>query len=383
MNDLVQSSPVLVERSTEQQQQEFDRINLQEIGLQADDFAAVMSAHKELADFSQNAVAEYGKNIASKTSTYTDELLNLVKNKDLDSTGQKLNEVVQVAQQLNTSSILSPSKKSGFLGGLLNKVRGAKQSFDQNFDTTKEQIDRLVHEIETSQSGLKSRVDTLDRMFNGVQDEYKQLGIYIAAGKLKQVDIQQQVQQLTSRDLSQDQQGTQQLYDLNHLANNLEKRVSDLQVLQQSAMQTLPMIRIIQSNNLMLVDKFYAIKNITLPAWKNQISLAISLQEQKNSVQLANTIDDATNELLKRNADLLHQNSVDTARANQRAVIDIETLEHVQNTLINTVNDVIQIQKEGMQKREEATTRLRSLQSNLNQLVLQSSSDVKNVKQLN
>ena len=128
MNDLVQSSPVLVERSTEQQQQEFDRINLQEIGLQADDFAAVMSAHKELADFSQNAVAEYGKNIASKTSTYTDELLNLVKNKDLDSTGQKLNEVVQVAQQLNTSSILSPSKKSGCLVSLLNKVRGAKQS---------------------------------------------------------------------------------------------------------------------------------------------------------------------------------------------------------------------------------------------------------------
>lgn len=383
MNDLVQSSPVWVERSTEQQQQEFDRINLQEIGLQADDFAAVMSAHKELADFSQNAVAEYGKNIASKTSTYTDELLNLVKNKDLDSTGQKLNQVVQVAQQLNTSSILSPSKKSGFLGSLLNKVRGAKQSFDQNFDTTKEQIDRLVHEIETSQSGLKSRVDTLDRMFNGVQDEYKQLGIYIAAGKLKQVDIQQQVQQLSSRDLSQDQQGTQQLYDLNHLANNLEKRVSDLQVLQQSAMQTLPMIRIIQSNNLMLVDKFYAIKNITLPAWKNQISLAISLQEQKNSVQLANTIDDATNELLKRNADLLHQNSVDTARANQRAVIDIETLEHVQNTLINTVNDVIQIQKEGMQKREEASARLRTLQNNLNQLVLQSSSDVKNIKHLN
>ncbi|NEU35014.1 toxic anion resistance protein, partial [bacterium LRH843] len=88
-----------------------------------------------------------------------------------------------------------------------------------------------------------------------------------------------------------------------------------------------PMIRIIQSNNLMLVDKFYAIKNITLPAWKNQISLAISLNEQKNSVQLANTIDDATNDLLKRNADLLHQNSVDTAKANQRSVIDIETLE--------------------------------------------------------
>ncbi|MCW8040893.1 toxic anion resistance protein [Acinetobacter entericus] len=353
-------------------EQKFQQLDLQSIGLQPADFQDVMAAHKELAEINHNAVAEYGKNIATKTSSYTDELLNLVQNKDLDATGQKLNQVVQVAQQLNTSSILNKSKNSGFLGSLLSKFKGAKNSFDQHFNTTKEQIDALVKEIETSQNGLKARVNTLDKMFGGVQEEYKQLGVYVAAGKLKEQEIQQEIAVLTAQE--QDQSTTQKIYDLNHLANNLEKRVSDLQVLQQSAMQTLPMIRIIQSNNLMLVDKFYAIKNITLPAWKNQISLAISLQEQKNSVQLANSIDDATNELLKRNADLLHQNSVDTAKANQRSVIDIETLEHVQNTLIKTVNDVIQIQKEGMQKRDEAASRLRTLQDNLNHLVLESSS---------
>lgn len=364
---------VLVEQSTELQQQEFERLNLKELGLQPEDFAQVMDAHQTLTDMTHSSVSEYGKDIATKTSTYTDELLNLVQNKDLDTTGQKLNEVVQVAQQLNTSSILNKSKGSSIpiLGGLLNKIKGAKQSFDQHFNTTKEQIDALVKEIEQSQNGLKSRVNTLDKMFDAVQDEYKQLGVHVAAGKIKQQEIQQQIAELNQ--LEQDQQMTQQIYDLNHLANNLEKRVSDLQVLQQSAMQTLPMIRIIQSNNLMLVDKFYAIKNITLPAWKNQISLAISLQEQKNSVQLAKNIDDATNDLLRRNADLLHQNSVDTAKANQRSVIDIETLEHVQNTLIKTVNDVIQVQKEGMQKRDEAATRLRTLQQNLNQLVIESS----------
>ena len=360
-----------VEVSKELTEEKFQQLNLQEIGLQTSDFHEVEAARKELADLSHNSVAEYGKNIATKTSTYTDELLNLVQNKDLDATGQKLNQVVQVAQQLNTTSILNKSKSSGFFGGLLSKFKGAKQSFDQHFNTTKEQIDALVKEIETSQNGLKARVNTLDKMFEGVQDEYKQLGVYIAAGKLKEQEIQQEIARLTTQ--VQDQTTTQKVYDLNHLANNLEKRVSDLQILQQSTMQTLPMIRIIQSNNLMLVDKFYAIKNITLPAWKNQISLAISLQEQKNSVQLANSIDDATNDLLKRNADLLHQNSVDTAKANQRSVIDIETLEHVQNTLIKTVNDVIQIQKEGVQKREEATTRIRALQNNLNHLVIESS----------
>lgn len=368
------SGSELTQASTQvelKQEERFEQLNLKDLGLQPHDFAEVMDAHKELAEISTTVVAEYGKNIANKTSTYTDELLDLVQNKDLDATGQKLNQVVQVAQQLNTSSILNKSKSSGFFGGLLSKFKSAKQSFDQHFNTTKEQIDALVKEIESSQSGLKARVGTLDKMFDAVQEEYKQLGVYIAAGQLKQQDIQQQIVALTNQE--QDQQTTQQIYDLNHLANNLEKRVSDLQVLQQSAMQTLPMIRIIQSNNLMLVDKFYAIKNITLPAWKNQISLAISLQEQKNSVQLAKAIDDTTNDLLRRNAELLHQNSVDTAKANQRSVIDVETLEHVQNTLIKTVNDVIQIQKEGMQKRAEATTRLRALQESLNHLVLENS----------
>ena len=360
-----------VESSNELVEQKFQQMDLKELGLQPADFQEVLAARKELQNMSHNSVAEYGKNIATKTSTYTDELLNLVQNRDLDATGQKLNQVVQVAQQLNTSSILNKKKSSGFFGNIISKFKGAKDNFDAHFNTTKEQLDVLVKEIETSQSGLKARVDTLDKMFDGVQEEYKQLGVHIAAGRLREQELQQEISTLTA--LPQDQSTTQKIYDLNHLANNLEKRVSDLQVLQQSAMQTLPMIRIIQSNNLMLVDKFYAIKNITLPAWKNQISLAISLSEQKNSVQLANTIDDATNELLRRNADLLHQNSVDTAKANQRSVIDIETLEHVQNTLIKTVNDVIQIQKEGVQKRTEATVRLKALQDNLNHLVIESS----------
>lgn len=216
-SELIQSSNELVEKP----EQRFERLNLKELGLQPQDLAEVMNAHKELAEINTTVVAEYGKNIATKTSTYTDELLNLVQNKDLDATGQKLNEVVQVAQQLNTSSILNKSKSSGFFGGLLSKIKGAKQSFDQHFNTTKEQIDALVKEIESSQSGLKARVGTLDKMFDAVQEEYKQLGVYIAAGHLKQQDIQQQISTLTT--LEQDQKTTQQIYDLNHLANNLEK----------------------------------------------------------------------------------------------------------------------------------------------------------------
>lgn len=349
-------------------EEKFALLDLKSLGLESKDFAAVQAASQELAEISQTKVAEYGKNISTKTSSYTDELLQLVQNKDLDETGQKLNQVVSVAQQLNSSNLLADNKKTGLFGFLFSKFKDAKQSFQVQFNSTKEQLDVLVKEIETSQQGLKSRVDMLDKMYHAVQEEHHSLGVYVAAGQLKQQEIATQIAQLSDKE--QDQQTVQHIYDLNHAANNLEKRVHDLQMLQQSALQTLPMIRIIQSNNLMLVDKFYAIKNITLPAWKNQISLALSLQEQKNSVELANTIDDATNELLRRNAELLHSNSVSTAKANQRSVIDVETLEHVQNTLIKTVTDVLQIQKEGMAQRDQATQKLKALQSNLNTLVI-------------
>lgn len=369
-----QKNDVIVVSDNALSEAKFEQLDLKTLGLQRHDYTEVLAASKELTDINQMTVAEYGKNIASKTSTYTDDLLQLVQNKDLDETGQKLNQVVSVAQQLNSNNLLADNRK-GLLGFIFSKFKDAKQSFQLQFNTTKEQLDVLVKEIETSQQGLKSRVEMLDKMYAAVQEEHHLLGVYVAAGQLKQQDIAQNIAELSTQE--QDQHTVQQIYDLNHAANNLEKRVHDLQMLQQSALQTLPMIRIIQSNNLMLVDKFYAIKNITLPAWKNQISLALSLQEQKNSVELANTIDDATNELLRRNAELLHNNSVNTAKANQRSVIDIETLEHVQNTLIKTVTDVIQIQKEGMAQRDQATQKLKALQRNLNTLVIDSSQQQK------
>lgn len=347
--------------------EEFENLDLKTLGLSKEDFSKVVEAKGELAVINNTAVAEYGKNIATKTATYTDELLDLVKNKDLDETGKKLNEVVNVAQQLNTKNFLNNSPR-GVIGFIFSKIKGAKQNIQQQFNTTKEQMDVLVSEVEASQAGLKNRVALLDNMYEGVQEEYKTLGVYVAAGKLRYNDIQDQIKELTEQE--QTPSIVQEIYDLNHAANNLEKRVHDLTLLQQSAIQTLPMIRIIQSNNNMLVDKFYAIKNITLPAWKNQISLALSLNEQKNSVALANNIDNATNELLRRNADLLHTNSVQTAKANQRSVIDVETLEHVQNTLIKTVNDVIQIQKEGVAERDKAAIRLKDMQGKLNNLMI-------------
>lgn len=357
----------------------FAQMDLKNYGISEQDYAQVVQIHQLLADDNALSVAEYGKDIRQTTAQHTDHLLNVVKAKDLDETGKKLNDILTLAKQINAENLINQQQKGGLFSGLFAKLKQTKQNMQQQFQTVQQQLEALLQEVELSQKGLKQRVDLLEQMYQDVQAEHHRLGLYLVAGQLKQQQIQSHIQQLS---LQQNQEPTnqplvQQIYERNQQANHLEKRLHDLQTLQQSALQTLPMIRLIQSNNLMLIDKFYAIKNITFPAWKNQMSLALSLNEQQKSVQLAQQIDDATNDLLKRNADLLYQNSVSTAQANQRSAIDVSTLEYVQNQLFNTVNDVMQIQKHGMQQREQATQQLHGLQQQLNRLMVEQNPQIK------
>ena len=157
------------------------------------------------------------------------------------------------------------------------------------------------------------------------------------------------------------------LADLQDLINRLDKRVHDLRTMQMVAVQTAPMIRMVQSNNQILIDKFRNLQELTIPSWKKQFTLAIALIEQQKAVELSQKIDDTTNDLMRRNADLLRQNSVNTARVNQRSVVDIETLEHVQQTLISTMEEVEQIQREGEQSRQQAAGRMEEMKTELMQ----------------
>lgn len=362
-----------------------DSLDLRALGLKQEDVKEIIELKNNMGDMTQIRVAEYGKDISSNTNDCTTEILSLVRNKDLDETGSKLNQVITVAQSINKNSLVvkdSAFSKLPIIGGLFSSVTKARQNFAASFNSTHEQVTSLVKEIETNQTGLKSRIKLLDNMFDNVNADYRTLGLHVGAGHLKLKEIQDEISDLSSG-AKEDANVTQRIFDLNNLYNNLEKRLHDLYTLQQSAMQTLPMIRIIQSNNLMLIDKFYSIKNITIPSWRNQMTLALSLEEQKNSVELANVIDNATNEILKRNATLLHSNSVATAKANQRSIIDVSTLEFVQGQLIKTVTDVIQIQKEGVQKREEATIRLKALQQNYSNMITTDSARIASLEHTN
>lgn len=311
-----------------------------------------------------STVADFGRDVTAHTASYCDSLLDQVRNSDLDEAGAKLTQVVHVAKSLNVGPLSDKRSRLPLIGGFIDRMRMRADSIKGRFDTTHEQIDSLLSEVETTQGNIRARNAGLDQMFSAVSEERRMLGIHIAAGRIKLVELREEADTLRAT-IGHDPARLQQLADLDAMVASLDKRVGDLQAMQHSAVQALPMIRMIQANNRMLVDKFHTIREITVPAWKRQFMVSLTLNEQKNAVQLANTIDDTTNELLTRNAELLHRNSVETAKANQRLVIDVDTLRNVQQTLIKTVEDVLRIQQEGAQQRHQAAKQIEAMRDGL------------------
>ena len=341
-----------------------DDAELQKLGLTNADWSEITQVALRIRPDNPLTVSEFGRDVGEHTSGYADSLLDQVRNRDLDAAGEKLTAVVNVAKRMNLGVLSDKRSRLPIVGRLVDRMRLRAGSIMGEFDTTREQIDSLVREVETTQSGIRERNAGLEEMHVGVREEHRLLGIHIAAGKIRLGEIRAQLQQVRAGG-QVDIQTAHEIADLESVATNLEKRVNDLMVLQHSALQSLPMIRLIQSNNQMLADKFHTVREITVPAWKRQFMLKLTLNEQRNAVEFADTIDNTTNDLLKSNAELLHRNSVETAKANQRLVIDVDTLREVQTTLIKSVEDVIRIHQEGISNFRKAEAQIETMRGDL------------------
>ena len=341
-----------------------DEGELRKLGLTAADQAEISQVAMRIQPENPLTVSEFGRDVGEHTSRYADSLLDQVRNRDLDVAGEKLSAVVHVAKRMNLGVLSDKRSRLPIVGPLVDRIRLRSGRIMGEFDSTRQQIDSLVREVEATQSGIRERNAGLEDMHVGVREEHRLLGIHVAAGKMRLAEIRAQLVQLREGGQG-DIQAAHEIADLETVATNLEKRINDLMVLQHSALQSLPMIRLIQSNNQMLADKFHTVREITVPAWKRQFMLKLTLNEQRNAVELADTIDNTTNDLLKRNAALLHRNSVETAKANQRLVIDVDTLREVQTTLIKSVEDVIRIHHEGIQSFRQAEAQIESMRSDL------------------
>ena len=326
-----------------------DDAGLRALELQPADLDAVEALRAGLAAQPPTDLQGFGRDASLRTTQFSSQLLDQVRNKDLDEAGAKLGEVVRIARSLNLRQFAGRSKLP-VIGPMIDRLRDARGELVQKFSNTNQQIDQLMRDLSRQQDDLGGRVRDFDRMHGIVAEERHQLGLHVAAGKLRLMELEQERSSLEGRD---EPDARARRGELDMAIRLLDKRVGDLQLMRHAAEQTLPMIRLIQANSMQLIEKFTSVRDITVPAWKRSFAIQLSLDEQRNAVQLATAIDDATNELMRRNADLLRENSVATARANQRGVIDIETLQHVHEQLIQTVEDVRQIHRDGFEKRRQ------------------------------
>jgi uncharacterized protein YaaN involved in tellurite resistance len=341
--------------------QAVDDATLQALGLVREDLPKIAEIGRGLEDIRPGNLQVFGREAAAKTAAFSSQLLDQVRNRDLDSSGDKLGEVVRIARSLKLDGLTERSKVP-VIGGLIDKLRASKGELVQKFSDTNRQIEQLLGDVGAQQTLMGQRVGEFDRMHDIVREERHALGLHIAAGKQRLAELRSEQQGNAG---SEDPQVRIRQGELDNALRLLDKRVGDLVVMQHAADQSLPMIRLIQANAIQLIEKFNTVRDITIPSWKRQFAIQLSLSEQKSAVELSNAIDDATNDLMRRNADLMRQTSVETAKANQRAVIDVATLRHTHEQLIATVEEVRTIHREGMQQRQQAEVELARLRDDV------------------
>lgn len=312
------------------------------------------------------AISKLGSSSGEKIVKFSDDMLKHVRSSDVDGIGDKMTEVVVLAKQVNINGLVNGGSKVPLIGGLINKFRVGKEKIVGQYDSLSKQIEKLMTEVSVTQSRLNGTIQNLENVYLYNFEEYKNLDTSILVGEVKIEELNQNLEQMkASPSAATNPIEAQNISDLSSIIDRLKKRVHDLKTMQMVAIQTAPMIRMIQSNNRTLIDKFTNLTELTIPSWKKQFVLAIALIEQKNAVALATKIDDTTNDIMKRNADLLKMNSIETAKANERSVVDIETLEYVQKNLIETIDEVQKIKQEGEVARIEAVKKMENMKDEL------------------
>ncbi|EAT8674981.1 TPA: toxic anion resistance protein [Escherichia coli] len=331
--------------------------SLAQFGLRQEDADDIRALVQTIDVNSPDTVYEFGHNVAEHTSRYTDDLLDKMGRRNTGEAGKKLNEILSLARANNEASAGLHESRLPVIGPLINRIINRGRDFTAQFQSTKEQMEALLAEVNQTQGNLSESNRMLDQMHGEVTKEYRLLGVHIAAGKLCVNELQDKLDTL-KQSVGDDPLKVHEVADMEMLVSNLNKRIGSLIVSQQSALQMLPMIRIIQGVNRNLVDEFHTVKQVTFPSMKRQFLMTAALTEEKDAEALAGELHDVKNELLISNAKLLRQNAVAVMKANQRLGGDIKVLREVQDTLFKTVEDVVKIQ-------QEADLQLRDVEKNI------------------
>lgn len=310
-----------------------------------------LEIYKNIDFANPETVVQFGSVASANAARFSEEMLNQVRSSNMETVGNKMTEVVMLAKSANINDLNSPLSRIPILGSLFKNIAIKKEKVMGRFDSLNTQIEKITTELDETQSNLSQRVNVMEDLFNYNKEEYYNLEAFILAGEIKSQEMGSEIDRLKLITDPNDSQGQQMILDKQNQYDRFNKRIHDLKLGQQICIQNAPQIRIIQSNNQALIEKIQNINELTLPLWKKQFTMAIAIMEQKKAVDFVNGVDDFTNEMMVKSAEQVKQNTIATAKANQRGIIDIETLQKVQQSLVSTFEEAVKIQKEGEQKR--------------------------------
>ncbi|WP_455034784.1 toxic anion resistance protein [Lachnoanaerobaculum gingivalis] len=313
------------------------------------------------------AVLTYGVGSQKKIAEFSENALERVKTKDLGEIGDMLAGVVGEIRSLEIDE-----EEKGFFG-FFKKSGNKLANMKAKYDKVEVNVNNISKALEDHQVTLMKDVLMLDKMYELNMNYYKELSMYIMAGKKRleranNIELPELIKKADESGLPED---TQKAKDFSQMINRFEKKIHDLELTKTVSLQMAPQIRLIQNNDSMMSDKIQSTIVNTIPLWKNQMVIAIGLKHSTDAAKAQKAVSDMTNELLKKNAESLKAATIETAKESERGIIDIETLKSTNKTLISTFDEVIKIQDEGRKKRKEAEAELRNIENEMRSKLLE------------
>ena len=328
---------------------------------------------KAVADFAgqidlsdANIIIQYGAAAQKNIADFSQAALDKVKMSDMGEVGTMLSGLLVELKTLD-----EPEKKG--ISGLFGKAKKNVETLRARYGKAEENVDRIAGELEGHQRKLMKDVAVMDQMYDKNLQYFKELTMYLLAGKkslekARATTLAELRAKAESSGLPEDAQAAN---DFENKCQRFEKRLHDLELTRVISLQTAPQIRMIQNNDAAMMEKIQTSLMNTIPLWKNQLVLTLGIENSRRAMEAQRKVTDATNELLKKNADMLKMATVETARESERGIVDIETLQHTNESLISTLDEVLQIQTEGAQKRAAAEQELRRIEGELKQKLLE------------
>jgi len=333
-----------------------------------DDSMLTEAERKMVEDFSRKIditdsqlVLEYGSAAQKSVASFSENALESVRNKDLGTVGDTLTELV-----VELKGFGEEEEKKG-LFGLFKKAGNKLETMRAQYGKAEESVERIARELEKHQITLMKDIAMFDQMYEMNLKYYKELTMYILAGKKRLAEIKAtELEQLRRKaEASGAAEDAQAYNDMVQLCNRFEKKIHDLELTRMVSIQMGPQTRMLQNNDTLMVEKIQTSLVNTIPLWKSQMVLALGMENSRKATAAQSAVSDATNELLKRNAEMLKMGTIATAREAERSIIDVETLQHTNQQLISTLDEVITIQREGAQKRQAAEAELGKIEGEL------------------